>query len=238
MKLDVPFADLVRDVNVLAGLTAHYHVCEEVREATGIDVRAERFAADYTDAIDWTLSKTAMTRDAFDALTLVEQANAFTVARITDEVVIGRIQKAVGKAVAEGLDMETFRQRVDGIVSSAGLDTLNPWHLETIFRTNVQDAYGAGRWEAFNAPGVDEHILGYEYVTAGDDRVRETHQQMDGNVYTKNDPVWSIWWPPNGFMCRCQVLPVFAGERMTLSEPPMYKPDLGFERNPAWKTAA
>ena len=237
LKLDVPFAELVRDARLLANLTARYHVLQELGEAIGAQPPSAvaSFAADYTDAIEWVRGKAAMSRDAFDTLAAAEQARAFTVAGVTDEVVLGRIQDRVQAAVAQGLTLEAFAGQIAGILDAAGLDKLNPWHAETLFRTNVQDAYGAGRWQQFNAPGVKEHITGYEYIAVGDDRTRYSHAAMSGRRFPADSAVWQQWWPPNGFNCRCIVIAIFAidkdqsMERGAADE----KPDAGFSRNPA-----
>lgn len=233
-------------MRLLANLTARWHVHREVEDALGGSGLAQllaaqvAFAADYTDSIEWVRGKIAMSRGEFDQLAAAEQEAAFTVAGVTDDVVIGRIQDRVQSAIAEGTDLDTFRGAVDDLLNAAGLNLLNPWHIETVFRTNVHDAYGAGRWAELHRPVIDGLIAGYEYVAVLDDRTRHEHRMMDGRRFSKDSAVWQSWWPPNGFNCRCTTLPIFVTQRKPRLEDslPAAQPDAGFARSPGLRLAA
>ena len=45
----------------------------------------------------------------------------------------------------------------------------------------------------------------WEYVTARDERVRETHRELDGVILRFDDERWQKIYPPNGWRCRCVV---------------------------------
>lgn len=50
----------------------------------------------------------------------------------------------------------------------------------------------------------------WEYRTVGDDRVRDEHAILHGSVFPVNDVQGSVWnkiYPPNGWNCRCYVVP-------------------------------
>jgi SPP1 gp7 family putative phage head morphogenesis protein len=47
----------------------------------------------------------------------------------------------------------------------------------------------------------------WEYRTVGDDKVREEHRKLHGLMLPANDPRWDKIWPPNGWKCRCYVVP-------------------------------
>lgn len=52
----------------------------------------------------------------------------------------------------------------------------------------------------------DKDIYPYlRYETAGDSRVREAHQKLNGMVLHVNSPVWNIAYPLNDWNCRCTV---------------------------------
>ena len=55
-------------------------------------------------------------------------------------------------------------------------------------------------------PDVLERRKYWQYQTAGDSHVRETHMAMDGRVFPADSKVWDTWYPPNGFGCRCTVV--------------------------------
>lgn len=46
----------------------------------------------------------------------------------------------------------------------------------------------------------------WQYVTAGDEKVREEHKKLDGVTLKHNDPLWDKIYPPNGWKCRCHVV--------------------------------
>jgi len=47
----------------------------------------------------------------------------------------------------------------------------------------------------------------WEYRTVGDDKVREEHRKLHGLMLPANDHRWDKIWPPNGWKCRCYVVP-------------------------------
>lgn len=119
-----------------------------------------------------------------------------------------------------------LRERFDAL----GLTDTKDYQLKTIFRTQSQIAYGAGRWEADQDPDVQEILWGYEYSAVGDDRTREEHMKLDGTRLPKEHPFWQRYWPPNGWNCRCTAIPIFDEE--TVKPPPGdVSPDEGFDFN-------
>ena len=133
----------------------------------------------------------------------------------------------VGQGAHVKLGVETLR----GKFSSLGLAPRNDYQLETLFRAQTQIAYNAGRWQADQDPAVQEILWGYEYSTVGDDRVRATHAALDGIRLRKTDPFWDRFWPPNGWGCRCIVVPLF---EEVAERPPkvLVEPDRAFDFNP------
>ncbi len=60
----------------------------------------------------------------------------------------------------------------------------------------------------------------WEYRTVGDDKVRPEHAALNEVVLPANDPRWQKIYPPNGWGCRCYVVPRMRheAERVDLSE--------------------
>lgn len=52
-------------------------------------------------------------------------------------------------------------------------------------------------------PGLYPNL---KYVTANDERVRESHRALDGIVRPFNDPFWHSHTPPIGYGCRCKLV--------------------------------
>ena len=121
-----------------------------------------------------------------------------------------------------------------------------------IFRTNMQTAYNAGHYKSMTQPETMRLRPYWKYVTAGDGNVRETHARMDGRIYRADDPIWKVWYPPNGFRCRCMVVSMTEKQvqrsGIPVSKAPPYDvdystgeiiyryPDKGFSNNPALDT--
>jgi SPP1 gp7 family putative phage head morphogenesis protein len=62
----------------------------------------------------------------------------------------------------------------------------------------------AAKWEEFS----DNDRYELQYRTAGDNRVRDSHDKLRDTTLPKSDPFWSSYTPPNGWNCRCTVVEV------------------------------
>ena len=130
-----------------------------------------------------------------------------------------------------------------------GYEGVNPFKADVIFQTNLQTAYNACHYKSMTDDTAVKLRPFWQYRTAADGNVREEHAQMHGKVYRADDPIWDVWYPPNGFRCRCSV--VSLSERqvkergLTVETKPPRKvdwetgeilesrPDKGFATNPA-----
>lgn len=83
--------------------------------------------------------------------------------------------------------------------------------LRAEYDTAVGSAQMAVKWKEYEANAAALPYL--QYVTMGDERVRETHKMLDGVTLPLTDPFWDEFYPPNGWRCRCTVLQVAGGEQ-------------------------
>jgi SPP1 gp7 family putative phage head morphogenesis protein len=153
------------------------------------------------------------------------QAKAFTVAGVMKVEILQDIRQQVDKALASG---QTYSQFADNLIPvlqqrgwwgrAAQTDKetgevsgkgLTPWRLKTIYQTNLQTAYSAGRYKAF-ADNVEARPY-WQYTAVMDRRTRPTHAAMNGLVFAADDPFWDSFYPPNGFNCRCRVRALDSG---------------------------
>jgi SPP1 gp7 family putative phage head morphogenesis protein len=177
-------------------------------------------------------------------------ARALTVARLTDESILSDIKAMVERALVEGWSGDQFRARAREVLGEWYAAPGEPiwetmpdgttrkrvagWRLDTIYRTNAQCVFSAGRYRRLMADVRGREYWQYRGVL--DERTRETHAAMFYKVYPREHPVWEIWYPPNGFNCRCYVVgltraDIDAGEWRVSQDMPTVVPDEGWAYN-------
>ncbi|WP_147693982.1 phage head morphogenesis protein [Vogesella mureinivorans] len=146
-------------------------------------------------------------------------AKAFTVAGVAKLDILQDIRGALDQALTNGETLQGFQHRLQPVLEAKGWwgkgrivdkstgeiegKRLNPRRLETIYRTNLQSAYMAGRYQAQLANAAFRPW--WEYVAVLDTRTRPRHAAMHGRVFRYDDPFWRAFYPPNGWNCRCRV---------------------------------
>jgi SPP1 gp7 family putative phage head morphogenesis protein len=151
------------------------------------------------------------------------QAKAFTVAKVMNSDILQDIHGALDDALKNGTTLRDFKRNLTPILQSKGwwgtTDHVNtetgeattaqlgsPRRLKTIYQTNLQTAYMAGRYSRM-MESSDSHPY-WQYVAILDGRTRPMHRAMNGRTYRYDDPFWDTFYPPNGFNCRCRVRPL------------------------------
>lgn len=81
----------------------------------------------------------------------------------------------------------------------------NGQYLKVEYEFAKSSAYMAARWKEFEKDGEDYYL---QYRTAGDARVRRTHQRLHGITLPITSKFWDKYFPPNGWNCRCTVVQV------------------------------
>lgn len=90
------------------------------------------------------------------------------------------------------------------------LGDFNKAWLETEFTTAVLTGESAALFNRLNAQ--KDVFPFWEYRTVRDGRVRPWHEALDGVILPAGDPLWNKIFPPNGWNCRCRVLPRLRNE--------------------------
>jgi len=146
-------------------------------------------------------------------------ARAFTVAKVARLDVLNDIGGAVGQALKEGRTERWFQNQLTPVLQAKGwwgrqivVDSKgaaevaqlgSPQRLRTIYRTNLQTAYMAGRYEEFMKDAAARPY--FMYVAVMDAKTRPSHAAMNGRIFHATDPIWLTHWPPCAFNCRCRV---------------------------------
>ena len=138
---------------------------------------------------------------------------AFTVARSAGYDVLGDVRDAVEAAIAEGLTLREFQQRLRPLLeakgwwgrrASDGRMLGSPRRLRTILDANLRSSYAAGHWDRIQR--LRESMPYLRYVAVLDARTRLAHRQWHGTVLRVGDPWWRTHAPPNGWRCRCRLV--------------------------------
>ncbi|MDP2808648.1 MAG: phage minor head protein [Rhodocyclaceae bacterium] len=173
-------------------------------------------------AIEYFRSRGLRVAGDWKSVAAAVRAGSFSVAGVMKAQALGDIRAALLDAVETGQTWADFKRGLIPKLQAAGWwgrwphdpetgeivpgKGLNPRRLETVFRTNVQSAYMAGRYKGM-VEASDSHPY-WRYVAVMDGRTRPAHQRLNGRVFRWDDPVWQVIYPPNGYNCRCRVQPL------------------------------
>ncbi len=83
--------------------------------------------------------------------------------------------------------------------------TYNANYLRAEYNFVHASAEMAAKWEEYMEDG-DRYNL--QYRTAADDHVRPEHAALHGVTLPPSDQFWEVYYPPNGWGCRCDVVQV------------------------------
>jgi SPP1 gp7 family putative phage head morphogenesis protein len=168
-------------------------------------------AVDFDDAVEWFRKRTPITAEAYAELEAQAKRRAFTVAGVAELDTVADVWRGIDKAVASGTTFEDFKADVGAKLEKAwGGD--DPWRLETIFRTNVQSAYGAGRWKAVTDPDVLESRPFLRFDAILDGRETPICRECDGTILPASHAWWNDHVVPLHFNCRSAILSLTADE--------------------------
>lgn len=160
----------------------------------------------FAEALEYLEKKAVIPYETFKEIEEQYRSLAFSVSGYSQMEILNQFLEELQKAVKEGTTVREFRENMNQFLEEQGYDGLTPYHADMIFRQNMQTAYNVGHYRQMTDPDVMERRKYWQYQTAGDSHVRETHMAMDGRVFPADSKVWNTWYPPNGFGCRCTVV--------------------------------
>ena len=148
----------------------------------------------FLEALQYAHSKKIVLPDEFYSLDLKTRQMATTVSFLSSLEQIETVIKAVNKAIADGGTFKDFQKLV------AESEIILPKHyLDNVFRTNIQSAYGHGRWQQQQRNKDKRQYLMYSAIN--DSRVRPAHLALNRIVLPIDHPFWLTHYPPLGFRC-------------------------------------
>lgn len=140
------------------------------------------------------------------------RARGFTIAGVGNADLLGAVKTELVKALDEGTTLQDFQRAMPALFDRYGVTALAPHRIDTIYRTNVQSAFGAARYRELTDPAVQGGFPYWRYVAILDSHTRPSHRALHGKIWRQDDPIWRRIYPPWDFNCRCAVQPVSAAE--------------------------
>ncbi|MFZ5774035.1 MAG: phage minor head protein [Thermodesulfobacteriota bacterium] len=162
------------------------------------------------EAQEFWRDKVMLSPSQFRRLSAEARLRAFAIGGIAKGDELATVFTALQRAIDQGISFEQFKEECGDIFTRRGWTGLRAWRVDNVFRTNIQTAYNVGRYRQLK--GMADAFPYWRYSAVNDSRTRPTHLAMNGLVYPAGHPFWNTWYPPNGFRCRCSVVPLTAGQ--------------------------
>ncbi|MDW8358774.1 phage minor head protein [Thermus sp.] len=183
------------------------------------------------EALAWFRRRLPLPEPVWRTLREEARRRAFWVAGLAALDMVQETKDALEEALSRGLPFEDFQRSLSERVRTAWGEG-SRHRLATVFRTNLQLAYGAGRWKAAEETRSLRPYWGLQVVLDG--RTSETCRPLAGVVLPADHPFWRNHIPPLHHGCRTALVTYSReeGERLAWREAPDHAPQEGFGRAP------
>ncbi len=207
------------------------------------------FNVPFSEAIAAAVARKVVLPDKYyGELQGIARQQAFTISGITSLDQLQQVKDSLDQALKSGQSFHDWKKTV----TESGILNLPKHRLDNIFRTNLQGAYMAGKWEKIlNNVDRRPYVM---YDAINDSRVRPSHLALDGIIRRWDDPFWQTHSPPNGYRCRCSIISLTEAQAQArstgdkgLNKQPVYtdakdivrqaEPDKGWDYNPSDRLA-
>lgn len=188
----------------------------------------------YAEAVEYLRKRDVLNKVDYDKLSAQLKFRAFTASRISDGALLKRINDELVKNIEAGNGLKDFlgMTKTD-VLSKVGLGNAGGWYWETVYRTNVQTAYNAGRIMGYE----EDKPLALELVVIDDARTTDYCRQYAGKgfILPYDDPFWKTHIPPFHFNCRTTIRAIYDERELPeswSSKADIEAPAKGFGNNP------
>lgn len=144
-----------------------------------------------------------------------EHTYAFTVAKLMEKDLLADVRRSVEKALKEGLTFDQWSSEIESVFDDSGWsaygdEAQKPSRLKTIYNTNMRVARSAGQWERIERTKKTQPYL--QYMLGPSEKHRQEHVDWAEapTILPVDDPFWDDHMPPNGWGCKCYVIPLSA----------------------------
>ena len=209
----------------------------------GLDssVRKEEFAEPtaeeienmpYHEAVAYLKKRDVIKKADYNKLSDKMKFRAFTASRINDGKLLERLNAEMIANVNDGKGLKDFLSMTKtDILDKVGMGPNQGWYWETVYRTNVQTAYNAGRMMGFE----EDRPLALHFVGIEDARQTDICHSMSNVIRPYDDPIWKKYIPPLHFGCRSTVRAIYDRDELPeewTSLEGIERPAKGFGANP------
>ncbi|AOY43458.1 MULTISPECIES: phage minor head protein [unclassified Psychrobacter] len=167
------------------------------------------------DAIQYLQDKKP--RASIDYLEVQGRAHdhAFVVAKMTDMDMLKQVQQSLVEAMEGDMSFKQWQASIEPMLKEKGwwgkkdmtlpdgsvkpVQLGSDYRLKRIYETNINQAYHKARRH-----DGDYDIYPYAmWVSRGDNRVRPSHQSLNGQIFRRDDPYYQSIRPRCAYGCRC-----------------------------------
>ena len=146
-----------------------------------------------------------VSREVFDQLAQDLRARAFLISGVEDLNVVQQIRDLIAE-IPRGGSWEGAKEQI--------IEKLGPWMDEEsarrravlLMRHHGFQAYAAAKYR--DLVEQSDTFPYWQYLTMGDELVRDSHAALHGLILPWNDPFWLDHFPPWDWGCRCMVVPL------------------------------
>jgi SPP1 gp7 family putative phage head morphogenesis protein len=195
---------------------------------------------DFVAAIAWFRKRVPLLKGEWADLRGRAKERAFTVSGVAQLDLVHQVWKSIDRAIATGTALDEWKKGIGAALKRAWRGSVDdpPWRLETIFRTNVQSAYSAGRYFQAKHPDIiaDRPVWMFDAILDG--RESPICHACDGTKRPADDAWWQEHTPPLHFNCRSSFIALSGEQAGPLTKvPTSTQADAGFGTPPSAATS-
>ncbi|HFE9691065.1 TPA: phage minor head protein [Acinetobacter baumannii] len=147
-------------------------------------------------------------------------SKAFTVAKIARMDLLQDIRQSLITAMEKGQTLEQWKASITPTLQEKGwwgkktvinpegreqeVQLGSPRRLRTIYDTNMQSAFAAGRYKAMLSGAEARPYWEWRHITISNPR--KQHVALNGRLFRFDDPFWNVAYPPSEWGCKCRVI--------------------------------
>jgi len=171
----------------------------------------------------------------------INHSQTFTVAKAMKMNILQDIRSMIDKSLSEGMGFREFQKELKPMLQKKGwwgkkivdgkkIQLGSPHRLKTIYQTNMQSSYMAGRYKA-QYENIDNRPWGL-YVNPSPEA--PICKALAGQIRRLDSSFWDSRYPPNHYNCKSRVraLTDKQANRRGIPAPKYNNPDKSFRSNP------